>query len=84
VSLVGVGFCPLVFSALLEHLLGATPCSKDALGEEGSTLTEVSVEDILVKQREEHLRRQEEEKIRNKLMLDRGLQPETLFDDIYA
>ena len=56
----------------------------DSTSEESSKLNEVSVDDILVAQREEHLRRQEQEKLRNKVLLDRGLQPETLFDDIYT
>ena len=56
----------------------------DTMSEESSKLNEVSVDDILVAQREEHLRRQEQEKLRNKVLLDRGLQPETLFDDIYT
>jgi len=42
------------------------------------------VDEILVAQRQEHLKREEEEKLRNKILLDRGLQPETLFDDIYS
>jgi U6 snRNA-associated Sm-like protein LSm1 len=56
----------------------------DTMSEESEKLNEVSVDDILVAQREEHLRRQEQEKLRNKVLLDRGLQPETLFDDIYT
>ena len=47
---------------------------KDGSMEESSKLNEVSVDDILVAQREEHLRRQEQEKLRNKVLLDRGLQ----------
>lgn len=56
----------------------------DTTSEETSALREVSVEEILIAQREEHLKREEQEKLRNKVLLDRGLQPETLFDDIYS
>eukprot|EP00040_Diaphanoeca_grandis_P023323 m.126780 g.126780 ORF g.126780 m.126780 type:complete len:135 (-) comp29218_c0_seq1:226-630(-) len=47
-------------------------------------LTEVSVEEILIAQSELQAQRMEQEKLRNKVLLDRGLQPETLFDDIYS
>jgi len=56
----------------------------DSMQDESQDLREVSVDEILVAQRQEHLKREEEEKLRNKILLDRGLQPETLFDDIYS
>jgi len=56
----------------------------DSMKDENQDLREVSVDEILVAQRQEHLKREEEEKLRNKILLDRGLQPETLFDDIYS
>ena len=40
------------------------------------------VEDILQAQQDEREAREELEKVRNKILLDRGLQPETQFDDI--
>eukprot|EP00050_Salpingoeca_kvevrii_P004583 m.255939 g.255939 ORF g.255939 m.255939 type:complete len:212 (-) comp11013_c0_seq1:118-753(-) len=52
--------------------------------DENPGLIEVSVEEILELQREDQLARVEQEKMRNKVLLDRGFQPETLFDDIYS
>eukprot|EP00035_Acanthoeca_spectabilis_P016564 m.339796 g.339796 ORF g.339796 m.339796 type:complete len:181 (-) comp16543_c0_seq2:297-839(-) len=46
-------------------------------------LKEVSAEEILQLQHERNDLRQQQERLRNKLLMDRGLQPETLFDDIY-
>eukprot|EP00039_Didymoeca_costata_P005685 m.83604 g.83604 ORF g.83604 m.83604 type:complete len:134 (+) comp12930_c0_seq1:200-601(+) len=56
----------------------------DTVIEDAANLRKVSVEEILVAQRDERERREEQEKLRNKLLLDRGMQPETLFDDIYS
>lgn len=47
-------------------------------------MTEVSVEEILELQRQEHGKIEEQEKLKAKILRDRGLQPETLFDDIYS
>eukprot|EP00041_Stephanoeca_diplocostata_P007432 m.105601 g.105601 ORF g.105601 m.105601 type:complete len:132 (-) comp16877_c0_seq1:470-865(-) len=49
-----------------------------------NTLKQVSVEEILIAQSELQQKREEQEKLRNKILLDRGLQPESLFDDIYS
>ncbi len=58
------------------------PSVQDAQREVQAQLTEVSVEEILEKQRLELEKRQLQEKARNKLLLERGYQPETLLDEL--
>lgn len=52
--------------------------------EEDAGLIEVSVDEILQAQQEEMVKRQEQEKLKKKVMLERGFQPETLFDELYS
>lgn len=47
-------------------------------------LTEVSVEEILQAQQEEQLRKLEQQQLKNKLLLDRGIQPEQMFDELHT
>eukprot|EP00051_Salpingoeca_urceolata_P008121 m.103585 g.103585 ORF g.103585 m.103585 type:complete len:137 (+) comp15586_c1_seq1:490-900(+) len=56
----------------------------DAGKEAATGLREVTVEEILEAQRTEQLERAEHDKIKSKVLLDRGYQPEALFDDIFS
>ena len=56
--------------------IGACDCHvlQDTMTEENQSLRQVSVDEILIAQREEHLKREEQEKLRNKILLDRGVE----------
>ena len=53
----------------------------DAVKESEAGLEKLAVEDILEKNREQILAEQEKEKLRNKLLLDRGIQLDMVFED---
>jgi len=63
-------------------IAGVLP-QNDAL-EDSSGLTQVSVEAILQAQKEQQLRQAEQDKLKNKLLLDRGFQPENMFDELHT
>lgn len=41
------------------------------------------MEEIIEAQKEQQLRKQEQDKLKNKLLLDRGFQPENMFDELH-
>ncbi len=49
--------------------------------EEASALRQLPVDQILELQREDLIKQHEQEQLRQKVLRDRGFQPESLFDD---